>query len=387
MNQNLEKNLTRDAILLIQDIEKYINTLFFERQDAIRTIIVAILAREHVVLLGPPGTAKSEMTRVLTNCFTDAQTGTGLSFFEYLATSFLTPDELFGPVDLEAYKTKGEYRRFTNGRMAEVEVAFLDECFKASGASLNLLLTLLNERLYHNGRTTIQAPLMSLFGASNELPQGDETSALWDRFLLRVPVDYLTSRWEDMMLMASYPPAPVQMNRQTLLHLQAMVEQVSIDPSIIKALLKLKGALEAEGITASDRRWRKCLRLLRAHALLEGRKAVNQDDLDILRFTFWGQATEIKVVAKQVGRVGNPVVAEYLDVVDSALIVYQNFLQEQPKITDDGERSKAHFAAIGKMKKARDRMGQLSDQVQGRKINTARQRFEAAYLDLIKDVV
>jgi len=367
------------AIRQIQDIEVYLNSQFFERQDAIRTALVALLAREHLVLLGPPGTAKSELTRALTCCFVDAQTGTGLSLFEYLATSFLTPDELFGPIDLETYKTRGEYRRFTDGRIADVEVAFLDECFKASGASLNLLLTVLNERVFHNGRTKIQAPLMSLFGASNELPQGDETAALWDRFLLRLEVGYLKSRWEDMMLMSGQLAAPAQMDRQTLLSLQNTVDQVMIDPSIIKSLATLKAALEADGIVASDRRWRKSLRLLRAHALMDGRKDVNEDDLDILRHTFWNQASEIKLVAKQVGRIGNPLVAQYLDIVDAAMIVYQQAIEQQTKIADDVQRAQHIIGAFAKMKTANKQLKDLENRVQGRKITNARQRFDAAY--------
>jgi MoxR-like ATPase len=116
--------------------------------------------------------------------------GDGLRTFTLLLTRFTTPEELFGPMSVAGLK-KDEYRRLTAGKLPESELAFLDEIFKANSAVLNALLTLLNERLFDNGSHRITCPLITCFGASNEMPQGEDLGALWDRFALRLMVDYV----------------------------------------------------------------------------------------------------------------------------------------------------------------------------------------------------
>ena len=55
-----------------------------------------------------------------------------------------------------------------------MRIAFLDEIFKASSSILNALLTILNERKYHNGAEVQDVPMQALIAASNELPTGQE---------------------------------------------------------------------------------------------------------------------------------------------------------------------------------------------------------------------
>ena len=375
----------KSAVAQLQTIEAALNAAFFERADAIRAVLVALLAGEHVVLLGPPGTAKSELARSVSQCVVDAA-GTGLSFFEYLATRFLTPDDLFGPVDLVAYET-GEYRRILAGRMADSDLIFFDECFKASGASLNLLLTLLNERVFHNGRTRITAPLITMIGASNELPDGDESAALWDRYLLRITIGYLKTDWMAMMQRSSGAAAMPTVSRADLLALQGVVEQVTVPPAMFQALATFKAALAAEGIESSDRRWRKSLNILRAHALMDGRTVVNEDDLDMLRHVMWNAASEISTVAKIVGKIGNPKVAMYLDLVDAAMQVFHNLKEGLARVQDPGEQGKLVIAAYGKMRTTRDQLNTLDAEVTGRKVTTARGQFNTAFREITDQVM
>jgi MoxR-like ATPase len=145
-----------------------------------------VLAGEHVLLLGPPGTAKSALVRAIAQAF-------GGTYFERLLTKFSTPEELFGPISLKALE-QDRYQRVTAGKLPEAEFAFVDEVFKANSAILNSLLTAMNERLFHNDGAPTQMPLVALFGASNELPEGKELEALFDRFLLRFDVQYPCGR-------------------------------------------------------------------------------------------------------------------------------------------------------------------------------------------------
>src|SRR5205823_4014261 len=146
---------------------------------------VSVAAGEHMLLVGPPGTAKSALVRLFARLI-DAR------YFEYLLTRFTEPNELFGPVDIRAFR-EGTYTRRTERMLPEAEIVFLDEIFKSNSAILNSLLTLLNERRFANGGSTVSVPLLSMFGASNEVPNDDNLAALFDRFLLRVVSDNLDS--------------------------------------------------------------------------------------------------------------------------------------------------------------------------------------------------
>ena len=153
-----------------------------DRETEVRLLLLAAFCGEHLLLLGPPGTAKSELGRRLS-----AVCG-GASFFERLLTRFSVPEELFGPLSMRGLEND-QYVRQTDGYLPTATVAFIDEVFKANSAILNSLLTILNERLFDNGNERIKVPLLCLVGASNELPESEELGALYDRFLLRSSVE------------------------------------------------------------------------------------------------------------------------------------------------------------------------------------------------------
>jgi MoxR-like ATPase len=159
---------------------------FYERDAEVRALIAAMLAGQHSLLLGPPGTAKSELARELTGRIDGAR------YWEILLSKFTDPKRMFGPVDVAAL-TRGEYTQVFAGRATQCEIAFIDEIFKCSAGALNETLAFLNERLYHpeNGGEPVSCPLISAITASNELPSGEELGALYDRLLVRLEVGYL----------------------------------------------------------------------------------------------------------------------------------------------------------------------------------------------------
>ena len=168
----------------LQKIRAELQHRFLERHALIDGALAALLASQHVLIIGPPGTAKSMLADELCRRIT------GAHYFQWLLTKFTTPEELFGAVSLKALEAD-DYRRVTDNKLPEAHIAFLDEVFKSSSSILNAILSIINERVFHNGKAAAAVPLLTLFGASNELPEDDELLALYDRFLLRFAVDYI----------------------------------------------------------------------------------------------------------------------------------------------------------------------------------------------------
>lgn len=295
----------------IERLRQELNTAFPERREVIDGALCAVLAGEHVLLLGPPGTAKSALVRAIAQAF-------GGRYFERLLTKFSTPEELFGPVSLKALEAD-RYARVVTGKLPEAEFAFVDEVFKANSAILNSLLTAMNERLFHNDGAPLAMPLVSLFGASNELPDGKELEALFDRFLLRFDVQYLRRPASFRAVVTGPEPAlSSTFSLQDLLGAQAAAAAVTVTDATVDALVAVRDACSAEGIVASDRRWKKSLRLVQAHAFLASEAATTPEDLLVLVDALWRDPKERAKVARLVGELADPVSAKAAEILDAA---------------------------------------------------------------------
>jgi MoxR-like ATPase len=246
-----------------------------EREAPVRLALLAALAGEHVLLIGPPGTAKSALARRLHSAFASTR------YFERLLTRFSTPEELFGPLSLKALEDD-RYERLTDGFLPTAGIAFLDEVFKANSAILNALLTLLNEREFDNGTQRVVTPLISVVAASNEVPADDALHAFYDRFLVRVPVAPVGDDNFTALLAlddaASRIEAPVSPGERD--SIAAAATRVTLGEGFISACTALRRWLAANDQPAlSDRRWRQFVALARTAAASEGRNAVDEYDL------------------------------------------------------------------------------------------------------------
>jgi len=238
-----------------------------ERRRQVRLTLLAALAGEHTLLIGPPGTAKSELARRLHLAFEDAQ------YFERLLTRFSVPEELFGPLSISALE-QDRYERQTAGYLPQASIAFIDEVFKANSAILNALLTLLNERKFDNGAGRQDCPLISVIGATNEVPADEVGEAFFDRFLLRLPVGPVSSGgFRELLDLEGKrgPPALVGLSAAERQAISAAAGEVALSEEVAGLLGELRLWLAAEHAYVSDRRWVKIVWLMKVAAACEGR--------------------------------------------------------------------------------------------------------------------
>lgn len=302
----------------LQDLARQMSVQFLDKQEIIRLMAVSAIAGEHMVIVGPPGTAKSAMIEMFAQLI-DAR------YFEYLLTRFTEPNELFGPVDIAAFR-EGRYTRRIEHMLPSAEIVFLDEIFKSNSAILNSLLHVINERKFQNGPNVVTVPLLSLFAASNEVPNDDNLAAMFDRFLVRVLSDNLdsyhfhelmkkgsslelrkmTGRSVDRAGRASEALRPVT-SAHELRAIQHNFDQFMAFPE--EFLTKYKGLIfqiRSEGISVSDRRAVKLLKLFAASAVFDGRTTVHDGDLFVLRH-IWNNLDQVELLQEIV----NPLVDSY----------------------------------------------------------------------------
>lgn len=302
----------------LQAVTRELSERYFERDGVVRTLVVAMLAGQHSLVLGPPGTAKSELARELTGRIEGAE------YWEILLSKFTAPTRMFGPIDVGAL-SQGEYRQVYDGRATTAHIAFMDEIFKCSTAALNETLAFLNERIYHpeNGGAPIRCPLISAITASNELPVGEESAAIYDRLLVRIEVGYLAdpSNFAALIRSAVVERKAPTRTTVTLDQLQRAVTEevpaVGVPDLVVDAVCTLRAALRRQELVASDRRWRQAVRLLQASAYLDGRSAVGESDLTVLTHVLWDSPSQRPIVEREVLQMVNPDAREALDLADA----------------------------------------------------------------------
>ena len=282
---------------------EFVSRDLVEREEESRLVVLAMLAQEHLLLLGPPGTGKSMVARRLGDLVSD-----GGGFFQRLLTKFTTPEELFGPLSLRALEND-EYKRVTDGFLPSASVAFLDEIFKANSAILNTLLTILNERKFDNGGTREDCPVRCVIGASNELPEDEELDALYDRFLLRKEVKAVSD--EGLFQLLTVIPSADIVGMSAKSHdaidnfsfdeasaaLSGAADTVTIPDHIASLIRNMRTFMNDElDVEVSDRRLVQSARLLRLSAATHGRKYVDPIDCLLLQDIVWRLPEERSII-------------------------------------------------------------------------------------------
>ena len=294
--------------LLLQEMNRGI----YEKETEISLSLLAALAGESIILLGPPGVAKSMVARQLKTAFREAQS------FEYLMSRFSTPDEIFGPVSIQKLKTSDTYERAVEGYLPTADVVFLDEIWKAGPAIQNTLLTVINEKIFRNGNREMHLPLKLLVAASNELPaKGEGLEALWDRFVIRIesrPIK-LEKNFRAMLLEVKSEEQrafEVKSEERRVNNSNAItaeeyaewterIDKIGVKIEVLDAISAIRKSLRAvnvdeaaerRNIYVSDRRWKNIVRLLRTSAFMQDREEVDICDLLPIYHCLWQEPEE-----------------------------------------------------------------------------------------------
>jgi len=273
----------------LNNLQAELNEFFLERADFIRAAMLALLCGEHLFILGPPGTAKTDLVVRIFEAIKGAR------HFEVALSKHRPNEAVLGPLDIKRYRETGEYLLRREGYATAVELAMFDEVGKMSAILGHDLLALLNERKIHevtDGRSSHPAPLSSAFCPSNEMltEDSDDASALWDRLLFRVVVDYIKDRGNfARLLTASEPVITTEVKWDELkVAIDEDVPAIELSDQAAASLVNLKETFLANNLVISDRRWRRAGRkALRASAFLAGRTEVIDEDLEVLRFVLW----------------------------------------------------------------------------------------------------
>ena len=291
--------------LLLRDLNRGI----YEKETEISLSLLAALAGESVILLGPPGVAKSMVARQLKCAFRGARN------FEYLMSRFSTPDEIFGPVSIQKLKTSDTYERAVEGYLPTADVVFLDEIWKAGPAIQNTLLTVINEKLFRNGIREIELPLKLLVAASNELPaKGEGLEALWDRFVIRIesrPIRQEKNFREMLLGVKSEAGGQGQeaeesgqsnaITAEEYAEWSKTIDRIGVKEEVFDAISAIRKSLRAVNVDeaaerrhvyVSDRRWKNIMRLLRTSAFMQDREEVAVCDLLPIYHCLWQEPEE-----------------------------------------------------------------------------------------------
>ena len=355
--KNTDKQINKIQSKII-NIENELNRKFEEREEEIHGLTTSILSDSNVLLLGKPGVAKS----LLVKSWKDhIQSG---NYFEYLLTRSSVPEELIGPVSLSKLK-EDIYVKNTTGMLPESNLAFIDEVFKGSSGTINILLPILNERVFFNGGKFQKMDLLSLIGASNELPETqDGLDAIVDRFILKYWVKDVTERGNFINMMETYlngeEKETTKISISEIEKIKEHINSIEVPKDILFSIFEIVSNLKRENIRVSGRTVNNSLRLIQANAFLNEHDVVKEEDLRILQHAYWDEPEQKSKVKSIILEETNPSENELNKLLAKAEDIYEDTKASSSKEEkDETDEAAKVVVTFKKLKQIAEKMSTI----------------------------
>lgn len=293
-----------------------------QRTAEIQALTACLLSRQHILLLGPPGRAKSLLARTWSSQLHDA------TYREALCTRQTTEQDLFYYLDIPAF-TQGQHVYKYDGKLVEGHIQLWDESFKLNGGTLNAGLGVLNERIAPGG---YRSPLITAVGTSNEMGEDESVAALEDRWLARFWVDAMDdSNFETFLRRrvrarrgdkSALPPTLQPIGLHEIEAAQQAVAAMDFEDEVYAAFRQLRRSLAGVSIDVTDRRFGWCVDYLQAIAWLDGAASVEVDHVEALRHVLWRRPEDRPTVEAAIGQLNRGIIGEIRAIVERVVNAY-----------------------------------------------------------------
>ena len=357
VNAPLNPAVLQSAQAKMSQIFVEMNNLFVERDELIKLMELAIVTGTNLLMLGPPGTAKSAITYELCGRIENA------NYFQWMLNKTSDPSEILGPFSVKEMEND-KFMRITTGKLPEAHIAFMDEVFKSNAPTLNALLTIMNEHIFYNDGKPVEVPLISMFGASNEPPEDESLDAMYDRFIFRMNVQYIHDAANKKRMHSNYVD-----NRAGLLNLvnkttitlaevqalQAAAKAVKVPKDIINKFIRLISDLDRQAVHISDRRQNECFKVMQGSAVLAGRNSVTLDDFKSLVYVLWEKEENIPLIESSILKMVNPYDDRFKELKEN----FNQVKTDIESITDSSQKSKKAIESKGVIEKIASKTNKL----------------------------
>lgn len=357
VNTPLNPAVLQSAQAKMSQIFVEMNNIFVERDELIKLMELAIVTGTNLLMLGPPGTAKSAITYEMCGRIENA------NYFQWMLNKTSDPSEILGPFSVKEMEND-KFMRITTGKLPEAHIAFMDEVFKSNAPTLNALLTIMNEHIFYNDGKPVEVPLISMFGASNEPPEDESLDAMYDRFIFRMNVQYIHDAANKKRMHSNYVD-----NRAGLLNLvnkttitleevqalQAAAKTVKVPKDIINKFIRLISDLDRQAVHISDRRQNECFKVMQGSAVLAGRNSVTLDDFKSLVYVLWEKEEHIPLIESSILKMVNPYDDRFKELKEN----FNQVKTDIESITDSSQKSKKAIESKGVIEKIASKTNKL----------------------------
>jgi len=362
-----------------QEVERLLNEHLVERDAEIHGITLGILSGTNVLLLGQPGIAKSMIVNYYSSLIS------GAVVFSTMLNQFSTPEELAGPFSLKGLEND-QYIRNTSGRLPEADFGFIDEVYKGNTGVANFLLTMMNERIFYNNGIATKVPLISMVGASNELPEdGDDLEAMLDRFVIKFLTKPIaeTSNFLKMLDLQPLEHEPI-LSLEEIHAAKNDIPKVELDDTSKKLLAALRTLIDGDGLYVSDRTYMTIRNILKAEAFFNGKAAVSESDFDILQHCLWSDPNHRKTIYGHILTKINPDKNKIDTLFEAATDLYAEFLELDQQ---DPQLSKHALEKANKLKNAKAKIHVYAESLQSKKLSAKEPlKYETKIETFLKEI-